>query len=118
IAVLFDPDRLAALPPDVALAIRQAVAAAFKPLFAAGLLFVAVTIAATLFLDPETLRSAAPPTIAQEAAETPQTVEAGRRVSHPDLSASTSCFSSFSRGQPLQPGLCRRPLSTVSLPSL
>lgn len=80
IAVLFDPARLAALPPDVTAAIRQGAAAAFKPLFAAGFLFVAVTIVATLFLDPETVRSAQPPTITPEHAEAAQTVEAGSRA--------------------------------------
>src|SRR5690606_1264976 len=50
VSVLFDPARTVSLPPTVEEGIRAALAASFKPVFAACMVFVAVTFVATLLL--------------------------------------------------------------------
>lgn len=57
VTALFNPARLAGLPPQVAQGIREGLAASFKPLFIGGMLFVAATFLATLFLRGVPLRS-------------------------------------------------------------
>src|SRR5690606_32602170 len=61
VAALFDPVRLATLPPEVAVGVREGLAAAFKPLFAAALVFTALAFTATAFLRAIPLRSGPAP---------------------------------------------------------
>jgi len=68
VAALFDPSRMAAMPPQALEAIRLGLGAAFQPLFGAGLVFVAITLIATFFLKAVPLETRAPLEQAQEAA--------------------------------------------------
>lgn len=61
VAALFDPVRLATLPPEVAVGVREGLAAAFKPLFTAALVFTALAFTATAFLRAIPLRSGPAP---------------------------------------------------------
>lgn len=56
VSALFDPVRMAGLPPAVKEGIRNALAASFKPLFTACLVFVIITFVVTLLLQAPPLR--------------------------------------------------------------
>lgn len=69
VAALFDPVRLATLPPEVAVGVREGLAAAFKPIFGTAIVFTALAFTATAFLRAIPLRSGpAPAARAAEAA--------------------------------------------------
>lgn len=61
VSALFDPSRMANLPPAVTEGIRSALAASFKPLFTTCLVFVVLTFAATLLLKAPPLRGTPSP---------------------------------------------------------
>ncbi|MBO8142042.1 MAG: MFS transporter [Firmicutes bacterium] len=60
VSSLFDPTRMSGLPPEVIEAIRSGLAAAFQPLFAAGILFVVLSLVLTALIKPLPLRDKAP----------------------------------------------------------
>ncbi|HEY8418664.1 MAG TPA: MFS transporter, partial [Limnochordales bacterium] len=60
VAALFEPARLAALPPEAVAGIRTALWEAYQPVFGALLAFVMLTLAATVFLKAVPLEARAP----------------------------------------------------------
>ncbi|HEY8497450.1 MAG TPA: MDR family MFS transporter [Limnochordales bacterium] len=80
VAALFDPRLLAALPPEAIDGIRAGLAAAYQPLFLAGIVFVAVSLLATLLLKPLPLQTKSPADLAQEA-----TSRATARAGDPEM---------------------------------
>lgn len=67
VAALFDPARMAAVPPEAIDGIRAGLGVAFQGLFVAGLVFVLITFVATLFLKVVPLDGRSPGEQATEA---------------------------------------------------